>query len=98
MLSSAPAHLTLRVQPGADRSEIAGWHGEGIRVRVAVPPTRGKANTAVIALLAGVLQVAPADVKIVRGLSSRDKVVQIEGMDGAELNRRLESAIGAAKP
>ena len=96
-LMSAPvaSSLTLRVQPGARRSEIVDWHGDSVRVRVAVPPTRGKANAAVITLLADCLQVARADVTIVRGLSSRDKIVLIAGLDSDELNRRLQIAIDA---
>ena len=95
---SAPieSRLILRVQPGAQRSEIAGWHDEGVRVRVAEPPVRGKANTAVISLLSDCLQVARSDVKIVRGFGSRDKVVVIVGLDSEEVNRRLQNAIDAA--
>ena len=92
------SRLLLRVQPGAPRSEIAGWHGESVRVRIAVSPTRGKANAAVIALLADCLQVARADVKIVRGFSSRDKVVLILGLDSDEMNRRLQNIIDATNP
>ena len=98
MSEPTASRLLLRVQPGAQRSEIAGWHGESLRVRVAVSPTRGKANAAVIALLSDCLHVARADVKIVRGLSSRDKVVLILGLDSDEMNRRLQNVIDATNP
>lgn len=95
---SAPntSRLILRVQPGASRSEIVDWHGEGVRVRVDVSPTRGKANAAVIALLSTCLRVGRSEVKIIRGLSSRDKVVLIEGLDSDEMMLRLQSAINAS--
>ena len=98
MSEPTASRLLLRVQPGAQRSEIAGWHGESVRVRIAVSPTRGKANAAVIALLANSLQVARTDVKIVRGFSSRDKVVLILGLDSDEMNRRLQNVIDATNP
>ncbi len=100
VLTSVPLEtsLLLRVQPGARRSEIAGWHGDALRLRIAVPPERGKANTAVIDLLAASLNLPRNDVRIVRGFASRDKVALIAGLDGDELNRRLQTILDAAHP
>lgn len=57
-------------------------------MRVAAPPEKGKANRAVIKLLAEVLNVAPRDIEVVRGEISRAKTVQIAGAED-QLRRRL---------
>lgn len=91
------ARLTLRVSPGAARSVVVGRHGAGWKVRVAAPPEDGKANDAVIRLLADTLALPTRDVQIVSGRSSRDKTVELEGMRPAEIERRLAQASGAGE-
>lgn len=84
--------LRLRVSPGAARSEIAGRHGDGWKVRVSAPPERGRANDAVVSLLAERLGVPRAAVSVVSGEASRDKVVELRGLALDEAERRLERA------
>jgi len=86
------ARLTLRVSPGAARSVVVGRHGAGWKVRVAAPAEDGKANDAVIRLLADTLALPTRDVQIVSGRSSRDKTVELAGMPPAEIERRLAQA------
>jgi hypothetical protein len=86
------ARIELTVSPGAARSELVGRYGSGWRVRVAAPPERGRANRALEALLAETLGVAPSRVAVVAGHSSRRKVVEVEGLEAPELDRRLEAA------
>jgi uncharacterized protein (TIGR00251 family) len=81
--------LRLRVSPGAGRAEIVGRHGEAWKVRVTAPPERGRANRAVVRLLAERLRVPPSGLEVVSGLSSRDKVVELRGLDATEAERRL---------
>jgi uncharacterized protein len=75
--------LTLHVQPGAKRTEVAGTHGEGtqtrLKVRLAAPPVDGKANAELLRFLADVFGVSLRSVTLLRGESSRAKVVRIEG-------------------
>jgi hypothetical protein len=71
--------LDLHVQPGASRSEFAGRHGERIKVRLAAPAVDGKANDALIEFLAAHYGVAKRDVRILSGLKSRQKRVEIDG-------------------
>lgn len=81
--------LPLRVQPRARRNEIAGERAGALLVRVTAPPVDGKANDAVRRLIARRLGVPASRVSIVRGESSRDKVVQVEGIDDPDLRRAL---------
>ena len=82
--------LRLRVSPGAVRTELAGRHGDAWKVRVAAAPERGRANDAVVKLLAARLGVPQGSVSVVSGTTSRDKVVELHGLDAAEVKRRLE--------
>ena len=70
--------LTLHVQPGAARTEVAGLHGDALRVRLAAPPVDGKANAELVRFLSGVFDVPQRRVTLVRGETSRRKVVRID--------------------
>jgi uncharacterized protein len=93
-----PTKLTLRVAPGARRAGVVGRRGEVWKIRVAAPPEGGRANDALISLLADTLAVSRRDVEIVSGHGSRDKIVALAGLDPEEIERRLDSAtVGAGK-
>jgi len=79
----------VRLQPRASRSEITGERNGALVVRVTAPPVDGRANAALCALLAGTAGVAPSRVAVVRGLTSRDKVVRVDGVDEAALRSAL---------
>ena len=87
--------LRLHVQPGAGRSAVVGRHGDALKVRVAAPPTGGRANDAVLEMLATTLGAKPADVELVGGASSRTKRIRVKGVEVADLERRLETAIAS---
>jgi uncharacterized protein (TIGR00251 family) len=91
------ARLTLRVAPGAARSAVVGRHGSGWKVRVAAAPEDGKANDALVRLLAETLAVPERDVSIVSGRTSRDKTVELAGLRPEEIERRLAEASGAGE-
>jgi uncharacterized protein (TIGR00251 family) len=76
---------------------VVGRHGAGWKVRVAAPPEDGKANDAVVRLLSDTLALPARDVQIVSGRSSRDKIIALEGMRPAEIERRLAEASGAGE-
>ena len=69
--------LTLHVQPGARRTEVAGPYGDALKVRLAAPPVDGKANAELLRFIADQFGVPLRDVTLVRGDSSRRKVVRI---------------------
>ncbi len=81
--------LRLRVSPGARRSELVGPHGGAWKIRVAAPPEGGRANEAVLRLLAETLEIPRRNVTLVSGHSARDKVVALDGLDADEAERRL---------
>ena len=85
--------LTVHVQPGARRSEIVGPHGDALKLRVKAPPVDGKANAAVVELLAATLDVAAADVELVAGASQRRKRLRVTGLDRDAVRRRLDAAV-----
>jgi uncharacterized protein (TIGR00251 family) len=86
------ARIELTVSPGAARSELVGRHGDGWRARVAAPPERGRANRALVELLVEALGVPRDAVTVVAGKTARRKVVDVDGLDAAEIDRRLEAA------
>ncbi len=69
--------LQLRVQPRASRDELAGPHGERLRVRITAPPVDGRANAHLMRFLAAAFGVPPAGVRLERGETGRDKVVRV---------------------
>ncbi|MDO8812689.1 MAG: DUF167 domain-containing protein [Gallionella sp.] len=71
--------LTLHVQPGAKRSEIAGLHGEALKIRLAAPPIEGRANEALLKYIAQLFDVPMRQVELRQGGQSRHKVVAIVG-------------------
>jgi uncharacterized protein (TIGR00251 family) len=86
--------LRLRVAPGAARAAVVGRHGDAWKLRVAAAPERGKANDAVVSLLAETLSVPQTSVSIVSGTASRDKIVELAGIAPDEIERRLATASG----
>jgi uncharacterized protein (TIGR00251 family) len=91
-MATPSTRVRLRVSPGARRNELVGRHGEGWKVRVAAPPEGGRANDAVLDLLARELSLPRGSLSIVSGQTAREKVVRMEGIDRAETERRLEAA------
>jgi uncharacterized protein len=91
-MAKPSTRVRLRVSPGARRDELVGRHGEGWKVRVAAPPEGGRANDAVLDLLARELSLPRRSLSIVSGQAAREKVVRLEGIDRAETERRLEAA------
>ena len=91
-MANATTRLRLRVAPGAARSGVVGRHGAAWKLRVTGAPERGKANADVLRLLAEALGVPERSLALVSGHGSRDKVVELEGLDADEAERRLELA------
>ena len=81
--------LRVRVTARASRDELAGLKDGVLHVRVSAPPVDGKANRAVTRLIAKALGVGRTSVRVVRGERSRDKVVEVDGVDPDDARRAL---------
>ncbi len=73
--------IRVKAVPGASRDEIAGVLGDRLKIRVNAPPEGGKANKAIVKLLADALGIKTADVVLESGASSAQKVVRIFGCE-----------------
>lgn len=93
-MEAVSTRLRLRVSPGAARAAVVGRHGEAWKVRVAAPPEGGRANEAVMRLLAETLAVPREAVTLVSGQGGRDKIVELAGLGPSQVERRLASAAG----
>jgi uncharacterized protein (TIGR00251 family) len=91
--------LSLKVVPGSSRDEIVGWLGDSLKVKVKAPPEKGRANEAVVALLAEHLEIDASSIAVVSGQGSPAKVVDVEGMDAATIRQAFssENSANAAK-
>jgi uncharacterized protein (TIGR00251 family) len=81
--------LQLHIQPGASKTELAGRHGDALKIRIASPPSEGRANQELLRFLSGILAVPGANVVLVRGETSRRKVVSVRGISRQDAARRL---------
>ena len=81
--------LQLRVHPNAGRSEVIGFTDDVLQVKVAAPPVKGKANEELIALLSKALGMSKASLTIVKGHTSRNKVIAIVGLSSEDIIKRL---------
>ena len=81
------ARLTVKVHPRARRSAVAGRLGDAWKLDLTAPPVESKANEECVRYLAELVGVPRARVRIVMGLTSRTKVVEIEGITEEEFGR-----------
>lgn len=81
--------LSVRIQPRASKNGIARMEGGSIKIRLTAPPVDGAANEALIRFLADTFSVAKSMVRIVSGHASRDKIIKIDGIGKADLERVL---------
>lgn len=71
--------LTLHVQPGAKKNEVAGLYGDALKLKLAAPPLEGRANEALLKYIAGLFGVPVRQVELRQGEQSRHKVVAVTG-------------------
>lgn len=90
--------LIFHVQPRARTTEIAGWHGDAIKIRLAAPPVEGKANAALLAFLAEALRLPTSAICIARGKRGHRKRLELTGLSEAEALKRLGLSLGTAPP
>lgn len=83
--------FNVKVIPRAKRDEIVGAEGDALKIRLNAPPVEGRANEALIKFLAELLNVPRARIEIVRGETSRHKVVRVRGVSIEKLQALLKA-------
>jgi uncharacterized protein (TIGR00251 family) len=86
--------IEVRLRPRGRADELLGVRNGVLQAQVTAPPAEGRANRALCKLIAKRLGVAPSRVSVVRGSRSRDKLVEVDGLDAAAVRRALAS-VGA---
>lgn len=92
--------LRLRAYPNASRSEVTGFTDGVLQVRVAAPPVKGKANRELTAFLSQALGISKSSLTIVKGHTSRNKVIAVNGLSQEDIINRLSikpSSSGATR-
>ena len=84
------------MQPGAGRTAVVGRHGDALKVKVGAPPEGGRANAAVVRLVADTLGIPERSVTLESGASSRTKRLRVSGLEAGDLERLLELSIAQA--
>ena len=89
--TAAPAscRLEVKVIPGASRDEVAGTMGNAVKIKLRAPPVEGRANEALIEFLSARLDLPRRALSLVRGNTSRQKLLRIDGLDLPVVRARL---------
>ena len=82
--------IRVKLLPKSSKNQIVGREGDLFKVKVVAPPIEGKANKALVALLARKLRVPKGAIEIISGKSSRLKLIRIDGLAQEEINRALK--------
>jgi uncharacterized protein (TIGR00251 family) len=88
-MSGDKASIAVRVQPNASANEVIGMADDVLRLKIAAPPVKGQANREIVSFLSKQLGVDKDGVAIVRGHTSRSKLVTIDGLSREEALNRL---------
>ncbi len=84
--------LLLYIQPGASKSEVAGLHGDRLKIRIKAPPVEGEANRELISFISSELGISSSKVHLVRGEASRQKDILIEGSEAEKIKALFKRA------
>lgn len=89
MVVPQECRLAVKVLPKASKNEITGWENGELKVRLRAVPEKGKANQALIAFMAEALDISPSAISLLRGETSRHKLLLIRGLEYLEVEKRL---------
>lgn len=88
-MTAASCTLAIKAIPNAPRSEVTGWLGEALKVKVHAPPVEGRANAALCEFLAETFGLPRRAVTVLRGYTSRQKTVRLDGLTLADVVARF---------
>ena len=86
--------ISVRVHPNAGRDEVLGFTDEVLQVKIAAPPIKGKANERLVAFLSRLLGVGKGSISIIRGHTSRNKLIKISDLSRKDIIERLSFSSG----
>jgi hypothetical protein len=89
-------NITVQVQPSARRNEVLGFEEGVLKVKIAAPPVKGRANRELIEFLSQLLKVSKSSITLEKGATSRRKVISISGLSQAEVSKRLAAQFSTA--
>lgn len=84
--------LEVHAKPRAKRSKVVGERGDAVEIAIAAPPVDGAANEELVRFVAKILGIRQRDIELVRGDSSREKLLAITGLAAEEIESRLRAA------
>jgi len=90
-VSKSRAKISLLVYPNAAKNEMLGFTDGVLRVKITAPPSKGKANKELVAFLGQLLEVSKSSISIIKGHTSRNKLITIDGLSQEEVRKRLSS-------
>ncbi|MFC1917859.1 DUF167 domain-containing protein [Chloroflexota bacterium] len=96
LMSSIPAEIQLRVSPSASRSELVYLSDGVFHIKIAAPPVKGKANAELLSFLSKQLGISRTALTILKGHTSRSKIIGITGLNQREIEQRLTSLLSAS--
>ncbi len=85
--------ISVHIQPRASRTEVVGWHGDAIKIRLRSPPVDGAANDELVRFISERVRMPRSAVSIVGGLTGRRKRLSIEGVNRSQLLAALGLAV-----
>jgi len=86
------ARITVQISPGASKNEITGMVNDVLHIRVAAPPVKGKANNELITYLSHLLGISKDRLDILKGHTSRKKLITIDGLSKVAALEKLLSS------
>ncbi|MFH1031550.1 MAG: DUF167 domain-containing protein [Chloroflexota bacterium] len=90
MAVSKPVKITVHVQPSANQNKITDFQNGVLRVRIAAPPVKGKANQELVKYLSSLLGVSKSNLSISKGATGKNKTISITGLERQQVFRLLE--------
>lgn len=95
MIEKASVRIVVRVQPNASQNELLGFKDGVLRLRIAAPPTKGKANRELVTFLSDILGVSKRDLIIEKGMTGKRKVIRVSGLTQSEVIERTTGHLTA---
>jgi len=92
MVQKEQGRIEVRVQPNAGQNSVIGFRDGVLRVRIAAPPVKGKANQELVEFLSRLLGVNKSSLSIEKGMNSKRKTIAVMGLEQDHILRLLENS------